>query len=88
MATRYAGDIFNTPVEDRRNESSVLSDYFPEIRNFDKRIKGERDMNVPQSLGGYENVLNAGVAGYNFEKGINFAPLPEFGGFQVKKERN
>ena len=86
MATRYAGDVFNKAVYDPRTDASILTDYFPEIRNFDKRITGTRDRNAPQQTGGYENVMNAGIGGMMFEKGTNFAPLPAFGGFQTKKE--
>jgi hypothetical protein len=46
MATRYAGDFFGVSLEpdDTTNrDKSTLLDYFPELRNVQKRKEGEVD---------------------------------------------
>jgi hypothetical protein len=46
MATRYAGDFFGVslePGDTATRDKSTLLDYFPELRNIQKRKEGEVD---------------------------------------------
>ena len=46
MATRYAGDFFGVslePGDTATKDKSTLLDYFPELRNIQKRKEGEVD---------------------------------------------
>lgn len=51
MATRYAGDYFGISLAQPEDQSSVLLDYYPELRN---PAKAKSDATGARSYGGTE----------------------------------
>jgi hypothetical protein len=77
---RFAGDVFSGGGQRTSEDESQLIEYFPALKDFNKRI-GEKSETGAKTTGGYESVDP--FAGYKkFESQGEFTQVPKFGGFK------
>lgn len=81
MASRYAGDYFGISLGNSGGASSVLLDYYPELRNPAK--KTEVPSTGPRSVGGTEAAkVFTGFKTFEEKQGPK-AAAPVFTGFKT-----
>ncbi len=81
MASRYAGDYFGISLGNSGNTSSVLLDYYPELRSPAKRT--EAAPTGPRSVGGTEAAkVFTGFKTFEEKQGPK-AAAPVFTGFRT-----
>lgn len=84
MATRFAGDVFNQPFSTRDEEKySVLLDYFPEFKDFSKRL-GSEQQEKAVTKGGFASVTP--FTGFKPMKKEETEGVPKFTGFKERAE--
>jgi len=81
MAVRYAGDYFGISLADSGGKSSVLLDYYPELRSPAK--KSEASPTGARSVGGAEAAkVFTGFKTFEEKQGPK-AAAPVFSGFKT-----
>ena len=82
---RFAGDVFSGGGSREERDESKLVDYFPALKDFDKRISGEPSKGA-KTTGGFEAIQP--FTGFKkFESETDLMQVPQFGGFKPM-ERN
>jgi len=81
---RFAGDVFSGGGE-AREEKSKLVGYFPELKDFDKRISGESSGGA-KTTGGYE-AIEPFTGFKKFESKSELTQVPQFGGFKPMERK-
>lgn len=80
MATRYAGDYFGISLAQPEDKSSVLLDYYPELR---KPATSKGDVTGARSYGGAEAAkVFTGFKTFE-DKGNQKTAVPVFPGFKT-----
>lgn len=83
---RYAGDIFSKPMAAENNDESELIGYFPELKNFDRRISGEARKGA-KTTGGFE-AIDPFTGFKTFEQKTEYAAVPKFAAFKPFERQN